>query len=169
MNRIDIFYQREGVADFEHVEIDPNETFAGLKAHLIKRHTLAPETLLFVEDSDEPTDEATPVRHCAGASGIKAQLHRCRHVHVSVTFNCETVEHDFAPSTTVARVKRWAAERKFGMSAEEAGEHVLQIVGTQDRPRPGTHVGALVKSPHCHVEFDLVPDERINGADGDLA
>lgn len=168
MNRIDIFYQREGIGDFEHIEIETNETFAALKARLANKHCLAPETLLFMEDNDEPTDDATLVHSCAGATGLKVHLHRCRHVHVSVTFNNETVEHNFAPSATVARVKRWAAERKFGMSAEEAGEHVLQIVGTQDRPRPGIHIGALVNSPSCRVAFDLVPDERINGSSGAL-
>jgi hypothetical protein len=85
---------------------------------------------------------------------------------VAVTFNGETVERRFPPSATVARVKRWAAEKKFGMSEEEAGEHVLQIAGTHDRPAPGTHIGALTDDKVCGVAFDLVPDERINGAAG---
>ena len=50
------------------------------------------------------------------------------------------------------------------MTEEEAGEHVLQIVGTQDRPPPGAHIGTLTSCPTCRVHFDLVPDERINGA-----
>ena len=54
------------------------------------------------------------------------------------------------------------------MSAEDAGEHLLQIVGTQDRPAHGVHLGALVVSPDCKIAFDLVPDQRVNGAQGDL-
>jgi hypothetical protein len=53
------------------------------------------------------------------------------------------------------------------MTPEEASEHVLQILGTQDRPSPGTHLGALTKCPHCRLAFDLVPDQRVNGASGD--
>jgi hypothetical protein len=65
---------------------------------------------------------------------------------------------------TVARIKHWAAVTKFGMTEEEAGEHLLQIAGTQDRPTPGTHIGTLASSPECRVRFDLVPNERVNGA-----
>ena len=64
----------------------------------------------------------------------------------------------------MARVKRWAAERKFGMSDEEAGEHVLQIAGTHERPAPGTHIGTLANRQSCTLAFDLVADERVNGA-----
>jgi hypothetical protein len=91
-------------------------------------------------------------------------MHRCRHVEVAVTFNGETVHHRFGPGTTVARVKRWAAERKFGMSEGEATEHVLQLAGTQERPAPGTHLGTFATCPHCQVAFDLVPDQRVNGS-----
>jgi hypothetical protein len=34
----------------------------------------------------------------------------------------------------------------------------------QQRPTPGTHIGALVSHDTCAISFDLVPDERINGA-----
>jgi len=83
---------------------------------------------------------------------------------LTVTFNGESVERRFPPSATVARVKRWAAEKKFGMSEDEAGEHVLQIASTHDRPAPGTHIGSLTESKICNLAFDLVPDERVNGA-----
>jgi hypothetical protein len=66
-------------------------------------------------------------------------------------------------------VKRWAAEHKFGMSEEEAGEHVLQIAGGHDRPAPGTHIGSLTDSKACGLAFDLVADERVNGAAGVVA
>lgn len=82
---------------------------------------------------------------------------------VAVTFNGEMVHHRFGPGTTVARTKTWAAERKFGMTPQEASEHVLQITGTKDRPDPGTHLGTLASCPACKVAFDLVPNERVNG------
>jgi hypothetical protein len=123
--------------------------------------------LIFLEDSDEPVNEAVVVREHVGPTGLKAHLHRCRHIEVDVRFNNETVHHRFGPGATIARVKRWAAEHKFGMTPEEASEHVLQIPGTQDRPSPGTHLGALTKCPDCRLAFDLVPDQRVNGASGD--
>ncbi len=164
MKTIDLFYQGEGIGETEHLDIDPDTTFADLKARLIEKHGGAPEALLFVEDEDDPVDDKQTVKGRAGGKGLKLHLNRCRHVAVSVTYNGETIERNFAPAATVARVKRWAAERKFGMTEEEAGEHVLQIAGTHERPAPGAHIGALVQRKSCTLAFDLVPDERVNGA-----
>jgi hypothetical protein len=63
----------------------------------------------------------------------------------------------------VGRVKQWAAVHKFHMSEAEAGEHVLQIAGTHDRPAPSTHIGTLTAYPECRLHFSLVPDQRVNG------
>ena len=35
--------------------------------------------------------------------------------------------------------------------------------------RPGTHIGSLTDSKVCGLAFDLVPDERVNGAAGVVA
>jgi hypothetical protein len=169
MKYIDLFYQGEGVGDVSHIELEPDATFATLKARLTEKHAVPMDALVFVEDEDEPIDEVVLVRDRATAKGVKVHVHRCRHVEVMVTFNGETVDRRFSPSATVARVKRWAAEHKFGMSKEEAGEHVLQIAGSHDRPAPGTHIGSLTDGKVCGVAFDLVADERVNGATGVMA
>jgi hypothetical protein len=169
MKYIDLFYQGEGVGEVSHIELEPDSTFATLKARLTERHGFPLEALLFVEDEDEPCDEVVLVGDRATAKGLKVHVHRCRHVEVTVMFNSDTVDRRFSPSTTVARVKRWAAEHKFGMSEEEAGEHVLQIAGNHDRPAPGTHIGSLTDGKVCGLAFDLVADERVNGAVGVLA
>lgn len=169
MNFIDLFYQGEGINEIAHIELEADATFAILKARLAERHGVGHDALLFLEDEDEPLDEAVFVKERATAKGLKVHIHRCRHVEVTVTFNAETVERRFSPSATVARVKRWSAEDKFGMSEEEAGEHVLQITGTHDRPAPGTDIGALTDCNVCNLAFDLVADERVNGAAGGVA
>lgn len=163
MTSIDVFYQGEGIREIAHFEANPDQTFAAIKIAIIEKHGLDKETLIYLEDHDEPMDERSLVRDRAGQSAIKAHLHRCRHVAVAITFNGETVHHRFGPSTTVERVKTWAAEKKFGMTPQEAGEHVLQIAGAKDRPDPGTHLGTIASCPACKVAFDLVPNERING------
>jgi len=55
------------------------------------------------------------------------------------------------------------------MTDEDAGEHVLQVAGSHDRPAPGTHIGALTDGKVCGLAFDLVPDQRVNGASGSAA
>lgn len=164
MATINIFYQGEGIAEIGHIEGDDDDTFAAIKAAIAERHNLGPEVLIYLEDADEPVSEDEKVGEHASRVGIKAHVHRCRHVNVSVTFNGETVAREFGPGTTISHIKKWAAEDKFKMSPQEASEHVLQISGTQERPDPGTHVGRLVKCPDCQIAFDLVPNERVNGA-----
>jgi hypothetical protein len=164
MTVIDIFYQGEGIREIAHIEASPEHTFADVKLVIVKKHGLTDETLIYLEDRDEPIDERYLVRDHVGRAGIKAHVHRCRHVEVGVTFNGKTVHRKFGPGTTVARVKKWAAESKFGMTPQEAGEHVLQLSGTTDRPDVGTHLGSIAHGPDCRIAFDLVANERINGA-----
>ena len=164
MPKIDIFYQGEGIHEIEHTEADANDTVGALKARLTTRHCAGADTRLFLEDREEPLEDTVAVGTVAGPAGAKLHLHRCRRVEVAVTFAGETVTRAFGPGATVASVKRWATQRNFGMTEEEAGEHLLQIAGTHDRPAPGTHIGTLAACPACRIAFDLVPDERVNGA-----
>ena len=82
MTSIDIFYQGEGLREIEHIEVGPDQTFSNLKALLIEKHGLQADVLIFLEDSDDPIDETLLVREHAGPAGIKAHIHRCRHVEV---------------------------------------------------------------------------------------
>ncbi|MCY4638550.1 MAG: hypothetical protein OXG04_29300 [Acidobacteria bacterium] len=164
MKSVDLFCQGEGVGEIVHIELEMEATFAVLKARLTEKYRIPDDALLFIEDEDEPIDESVLVKDHATAKGLKVHIHRCRHVKVTVMFNGKTVECHFPPSATVARVKRWAAEKEFGMSEDEAGEHVLQVAGTHDRPAPGTHIGVLTDEKADRLFFDLVPDERVNGA-----
>jgi hypothetical protein len=166
MKTIDLFYQGDGLSEIEHLEVAANASAADLKARLVEKHGCAADTLLFLEDEDEPLDDLQLAKAREAGKGLKLHLNRCRQIAVSVFFNGETVDRKFAPGATVARVKRWAAQRKFGMTDEEAGEHVLQIAGTHERPAPGTHIGAIAQRKTCAVAFDLVADERVNGASG---
>ena len=169
MKFIDLFYQGEGLGEIKHLEIEADATFAVLKARLAEKHDLHLDVLVFLEDKDEPISDEVALKEHATLKGLKVHLHRLRQVKVTVTFNGKTVERLFGPGATVARVKRWAAEHEFGMSEEEAGEHVLQTTGKHDRPAPGTHIGALSDGKVRLLAFDLVPDERVNGASWGIA
>jgi len=163
MTKISVFFQGENHKDIAHCEMEASATFGALKLKLEEKFGVAPDSSIFLEDGEDPVDDAACISDHAKSGALKVHIHRRRNVEVLVTFNCETVKRRFSVSVTIARVKKWAAERKFGMSEEEASEHVLQISGTHDRPSPGTHLGTLV---HCDapLKFDLVPDERVNGA-----
>lgn len=159
-----VFFQWEGHRELEHLDVGPDTTVGALKELLMAKHGFESEILIFLEDGEDPLDDLSSLHTHSSQKGVKVHIHRCRHVVVFVTFNGRTVERRFGPGATVALVKRWAAEKEFGMTKEEAGEHVLQISGSHDRPSPGTHIGSLAKCPECRVSFDLLPDQRVNGA-----
>lgn len=163
MKNISIFYQSEGITALEHTEIAENETFGALRAALATKHGLGEDAALFVEDETDPIGDDVAVASKAGRAGVKVHLHRCREIKVTVHFKDRSIHDKFAPGTTVARVKHWATIRKFGMTEEEASHHHFQITGTTDQPDPGTHIGTLVTSRKCAVEFDLVSTPKING------
>ena len=167
MSTIDLFFQGEGLEDINYLEIDLEFTFGALKALVHEKHGIPLDVLVFVEDKGEPVSEDALVKDYVTATGIKVHFHRIREVKVLVTFNGKTVEGLFSPATTVAGVRRWAAVSEFGMNEDEVGEHVLQIAGTHDRPSLDTHVGALGDGKRA-VAFDLVADERVQGARGYL-
>jgi hypothetical protein len=166
MSTIDVFYQGEGLRDFEHTQVNADESVRSLKARIAEKHGLAIlDVFLFAEDSAEPLDEAVIVGTIAVEPRLKVHMHRCRHVDVSVTFAGRTVSRRFGPGTTIAHIKHWAAENEFKMSKEDASEHLLQVAGSHVRPAPGTHIGTLVSSPGCKIAFDLVADQRVNGSE----
>lgn len=164
MTTLDLFYQGHGITEFEQIELRADHTVAAFKALILEKHGLTGELLVFVEEQETPLEDHIVIAELCFGPAPKLHVHHCREVAVAVTFGGETVHHKFAPSTTVGAIKNWAAIKKFGMTPTEAGEHLLQISGTKDRPAPGTHVGSLTKAPACSVKFDLVPDERVNGA-----
>ena len=164
MKVIDLFYQGEGIGEIMHAEIESDATVAALKAYLAEKHGFLEDVFVFLEDENKPIGDEILLKEYATPAGVKVHLHRFLKIKVRVTFNGKTVERLFGPGTTISRVKRWAAECEFGMSEEEAGEHVLQIAGKYDRPAPSTHVGALYDGKVRALPFDLVPDERINGS-----
>jgi hypothetical protein len=163
MLTIPVFYQAENLGRIEHIPFPIESSLADLLEAIRTKHGIKDVVVLFLEEAEEPADLTTLLRDAANPQGLKVHLHRCHRIEVSVTFN-GTKQHAFAPGASVARVKRWAVEKAFPMSPEEAGEHVLQIAGTTERPSPSTHVGTLTTCPGCRVHFDLVPHERVNGA-----
>ncbi|MDA7430898.1 hypothetical protein PGB28_20765 [Primorskyibacter aestuariivivens] len=163
MTQIDVFYQGEDLDDIQHLELEDAATIGDFKKLISERHGANVDVHVFIEDAEDPSSDDACLADLGDPTGLKLHYHRQRRIEVCVTYNGEDECRLFPPSATIKRVKRWFAKNKFGMAKEEAGEHLLQISGTHERPHPGTHIGALAKCGCTKLEFDLVPDQRVNG------
>lgn len=127
--------------------------------------------LVFAEGRDGPIDLHVPIQMLAvGKDGDKGQsdvirLHegRCHRISVCVTFNGVTNLREFPPVTRVSHVHQWATHNAFEMSPRDAAEHVLELVGGDERPDADTQIGTLTSGTLCAVAFDLVPFKRVEG------
>ena len=81
-----------------------------------------------------------------------------------VHYNGRNLSESFGPGVPMHRVKEWAVGNKgFNLNPVDAAEHVLQLTGTSDRPDEDVHIGSLVGTTSCGVEFDLVAKVRVEG------
>lgn len=143
----------------DRVDLGDTPVVADLLRFLEKEHGIdVAEILIFKEDADEPLEHHHPLH---GHDQPVFHAHRCRQVQVSIHYGPKTFEHRFAPSATIAKVKRCAVEQA-GLGREEAEEHVLQVHGSSTQPPLGAHLGSLVGTD-CAVIFDLVRKKLVQG------
>ena len=88
--------------------------------------------------------------------------HRVRHIEVDVNFTGATKHRRFSPAATVEVATKWA-RRKFKLDPAAGGDYVLQLCGTDVRPRADVHFGELVEAPKCKICFDLVEEKTDQG------
>jgi hypothetical protein len=160
--KVMIFVQSEMLTDVRAVEVDSNTGAAGIRAALFALLPQGSELQalqFYLEDSDDEQaiEKLTEIPH-----GLRVHLHRLKGIDVAVRYAGRDVRRTFRPSATIQRVKRWATQ-ELGISPSDAAELMLQISGTNERPDPDTHIGALVKFPKHSLCLDLVPSTRVNG------
>ena len=170
MKSIDIFLQGHGLTDIAVLTAKPDDTLALVVSQMNHADSTARDLLVFLEDVDGPlnvealVEELLPLSANDDVSGsLRLHVTRCRHIDVTVRFNGENASRRFPPSSTVERVRRWAARRAFHLSPRDAAEHVLQIQGTTVRPDRDVHIGTLTQGRVCAIVFDLVPCKRVEG------
>lgn len=171
MRSIDIFIQREGLADILVAAAAPHQTITDVLTGCDHSIELDEDVIVFIEDVSAPLDldavieELLPLAVEDELIGPPLRLHvtHCRHVEVSVRYNGEDAHRRFPPSATIARVHHWAARRAFHLTPRDTAEHVLQLQGTTKRPDRDVHIGTLVEAKKCAVAFDLVPRKRVEG------
>jgi hypothetical protein len=162
---IELFVQGEGIGDVTLIRVPHDAT---VREVIVKTkaecgiEAREEEIIALIEDGDEEIVLDAKLIEVGIGHRHRVHFHRCRRVEVSVNFNGATKKRPFAPSRTIAKIKRWADD-EFDLKGVDATEHALQICGTSKRPDLDVHVGSLVQYPHCQICFDLVPKKRVEG------
>ncbi len=163
MSKVRVFVQVQGKPGIRELEVGlpatPHEMRHALTLAAIE---MDPDTLVFVDESDEPLqdDHSGPVDRLKAGSRI--HITRCRKIKVAVHYLDRTIEHGFAPGVRVRAVKLWAV-REFKINPTDAGEHVLQLCNSTNQPPTDASLAELTDGSTCAVCFDLVPEKRVEG------
>ena len=119
------------------------------------------EVLVFALDGEEPLGHDKPITR--GEKRPKLHCHRCRKVHVSVTFNLDTKTHNFSPSTLVSKVLK-AALHEFKLKGADAQNKELRLGGPNGQVLlDDAPIGSYVRHPHCDVLLYLVDAVQVQG------
>ncbi len=164
MKEFELFIQGEGIAKIILVRVSSASTVRALvEAAMAHGLHLSHEggALAFVENEETELDQNAILESAGITNRSRVHIHSCKKIKVTVHFNAESASEASSPSSTVAKIKRWADDH-FKLAPTDATEHVLQICGSATRPDEDVHLGTLA-TKHCEVCFDLVPKKRVEG------
>lgn len=160
-----VFIQVQGSDSLVEATLPAEPTYEQLFEILAKRGVeLGDGSFVFLDEEDEPLTRKPkkgellpPIKR-----GCRIHVTKCRKIKVTVNYLEKTADQTFAPGARVKKVKAWAV-KTFGLDANDAAEHVLQLCGSTDRPATDTTLRQLTAAPVCSVCFDLVPEKRVEG------
>lgn len=162
----EIIVDGEGLADVEVVIVPQGGTRREIVLAIVgKTGIAAEETLLFLEDTEEPLELDVVIDKDQNASNVH-HVHRVRQVEVSVHYQGKTKMKAFSPSTRVHVVLEWAIGPKgFDIDPAIAPEMELALHGeTKELPKQA-HIGRYVRHPENKLVLDLIRGVIPNGSD----
>lgn len=129
-------------------------------AELADRAGIA-DAAAWLEDADE---ELGLAELASDAVGDKCHVHlnRCRCIEATISFAGKQKTHEFAPGTTIGRVRRWAVgEHGFDLPDKERPKHEVGLCGSGVIADRNDHIGTLATA--CGLCLDLAPKDRFQG------
>lgn len=137
----------------------PEETL--VEALIVER--VGGEGHAWLEDADEPLDRGGTLSDARIEARAHVHVGKCAEVHVRVRYGGNSIERDFKPNQTVARVFQWATGKDgFDLTPTEKAKHALGICDTTTEADKAEHVGTFANG-ECEACFDLAPKERFEG------
>lgn len=166
MAEIEIFTQGQGLPEITLIKVEETGTVREFVELAISRgqgfEGGVEDLVVFLEDSETGLPLNVTIKQAGFRHHGRVHIHPKRLIEVTVHYDNRSEVHPFAPSTTVAKVKKWADD-KFGLHGVDATEHLLEICGTTIRPDEDVHIGTLTHGPEHKLCFNLVPKIRVEG------
>jgi hypothetical protein len=115
----------------------------------------------WLEDVDEPLNLSDTIGKVA-CDNAHLHLGRCRRIEVTVNFAGKSKMHQFAPGTTIGRVRHWAVgDDGFDLPQKERPKHEVGLCGTGVIADRNDHIGTVATD--CALCLDLAPKDRFQG------
>ncbi len=118
---------------------------------------------IFIFERDKPD----LFEHHRDRCAIALVAHRARSVAVKVQFEHHVAHHEFAPSTTVQTVLRWAAGKHgFNLDANQSASANLMLPGATEPLVREIAIGTLVRHDEhkpCELVLELTLKDFTNG------
>jgi hypothetical protein len=120
------------------------------------------EVELWLEDADAPLGREIALEDAGVVHHSHLHLGKSKKIDTFVTFNGETKDKEFGPSSRFQKVFDWATSaHEFDLTPEQKAKHTLEIAGTEIEPDMTAHIGSYATE---HVlRLDLVPKDRHAG------
>jgi len=154
------------------VPAEPTETLRTLLSRLDVGNDGTQDILVFVgecdhaltegEDSHKPADLDLTLADLELDKHHHLHCSRCPEIDTFIHFSEKELNRKFSPATTVEAATRWAREN-LRLDAAAASEFILQLTGTQEKPRSSQHLGELVQGGECKLSFELVKEMTPQG------
>ena len=157
MRATEVLLQGEGIPGIQPVQIGNEEGVKDLLevAAECRTEEIEGDFCVFLEGSAEPISVGEKLPESKDRQPLSVQVHRCVYVIVTVVFHIDSKQLRLSPALRVGDAEKIMA-RHFGLNPNEAESYELKFTGSEERPEPGTLLGALVSYPDCSVSFDLV-------------
>ena len=170
-NELEVFVHLPGKRP-RVVPAEPTETLRNLLSRLEVGNEGAHDILVFVgecdhaltkgEDSHQPADLDLSLADLELDKHHHLHCSRCPEIDTFIHFSGKELNRKFSPATTVEVATRWA-RMNLRLDAAAASEFVLQLSGTEDKPRSSQHLGELVQGGECKLSFELVKEMTPQG------
>jgi hypothetical protein len=133
-----------------------------LVAAFIKQRGQNGEAELWLIDADAPLARDSTLAEAGITHHSHVHLSRSKKVDTFVTFNADTKDKEFGPSSTFQKVFDWATSKhQFDLAPEQKTKHTLEIAGTEIEPEMTQPIERYATDDV--LRLNLVPKDRHAG------